>query len=123
MPTVGRYLSRSGTPKGDCGIVFERRCEISYDLDRGFARDCAQRCHVVEPSVLAIPISSPRPHRDGPVVFWASATETSVPTAASANIKREVNIIRLPRYSSRTERDRAVPHGTHAIQFKPMMAP
>src|SRR5258708_133864 len=27
MPTVGRYLSRSGTPNGDCGIVFERKCE------------------------------------------------------------------------------------------------
>src|SRR4029078_448357 len=96
MPTVGRYLSRNGTPNGDCGMVFERRCEISYDLDRGFARDCAQRCQVAEPSVLAIPISSPCPHRDGAVVFCASAPETSAPRAASAHIKREVNIIRLP---------------------------
>jgi len=29
MPTVGRYLSRSGTPNGDCGMVFERRWETS----------------------------------------------------------------------------------------------
>ena len=32
---------------------------------------------MAEPSVLAIPISSPCPHRDGAVVFCASAAETS----------------------------------------------
>jgi hypothetical protein len=29
MPTVGRYFSRSGVPKGDCGMVFERMCDSS----------------------------------------------------------------------------------------------
>jgi hypothetical protein len=57
------------------------------------------------------------------VVFCASAPETSAPTAASAHIKREVNIIRLPRYSSRTEQDRAVPPGTQVMKFEPMMTP
>src|SRR5262249_61325212 len=77
MPTVGRYLSRSGTPNGDCGMVFERRCETSYVLDFGFASDCAQRCQVAGPSVLAIPISSPAPHREGLVVFCAWAADTT----------------------------------------------
>ena len=121
MPTVGAYLSRSGLPNGDCGMVFERRCEISYDLDRGFARDCAQRCQVAEPSVLAIPISSPCPHRDGAVVFCASAPKPVRQRLASVHIKREVNIVRLPRYLSRTEQDRAVPLGV--IKLKPMIAP
>src|SRR5215831_5643423 len=105
IPTVGRYLSRNGTPKGDCGIVFDRKCEISYDLDRGFAKDCAQRCQVAEPSVLAIPSSSPAPQREGAVVVCASAAEISALAAASAHTNRDVNIIRLPdicRYAARS---------------------
>src|SRR6185295_13923784 len=114
MPTVGRYLSRSGVPKGDCGIVFERGCETSYDLALGFARDCAQRCQVAEPSVLAIPSSSPAPHREGPVCAWA--TETSAPAAANAHTNREVNIFRLP-YICRT-RCEIEPHGSAHIVIK-----
>src|SRR5262249_5439095 len=106
IPTVGRYLSRSGTPKGDCGIVFDRTCEISYDLDRGFARDCAQRCQVAEPSVLAIPSSSPAPHRDGAVVVCASANETNAPAPASAYTNREVNIACLPQIAAEAARSR-----------------
>jgi hypothetical protein len=74
--------------------VFERGCETSYDLALGFAKDCAQRCQVAEPSVLAIPSSSPAPHREGPVCAWAA--ETSAPAAANAHTNREVNIFRLP---------------------------
>src|SRR6202171_3858827 len=77
MPTVGRYLSRSGTPNGDCGMVLERRYESSYVLALGLASDCAQRCQVAGPSVLAIPISSFAPHREGPVEYCACATETT----------------------------------------------
>jgi hypothetical protein len=29
MPTVGRYLSTSGVPNGDCSMVLERRCDSS----------------------------------------------------------------------------------------------
>ena len=29
MPTVGRYLSFSGVPNGDCGMELERRCDSS----------------------------------------------------------------------------------------------
>jgi hypothetical protein len=29
MPTVGRYLSTSGVPNGDCGMVLERMCDSS----------------------------------------------------------------------------------------------
>src|SRR5262245_3164948 len=64
MPTVGRYLSTSGVPNGDCGIVFERTCEISYDLALGLASSGAQRCHVVVPRLLAMPSSSPAGQRD-----------------------------------------------------------
>jgi hypothetical protein len=59
MPTVGRYLSRSGTPNGDCGIVFERKYESSYDFALASARWDAQRCQVLGPSAFAMPISSP----------------------------------------------------------------
>src|SRR5690242_8207824 len=109
MPTVGRYLSRNGTPKGDCGMVFDRRYESSYDLDRGFVSDCAQRCHVAEPSVLAIPSSSPAPHRDGPVVFCASATDTNALAVTSPHRNR-VNIFRLPDIAVHTRSRRALQH-------------
>jgi hypothetical protein len=108
MPTVGRYLSRSGVPKGDCGIVFERGCETSYDLALGFARDCAQRCQVAETECIGHPEFVARPHREGPVCAWA--TETSAPAAANAYTNREVNIFRLPAF---------VAHAAHTvIKFK-----
>src|SRR5215813_8642737 len=62
MPTVGLAFSRNGTANGDCGMVFERRNESSYDFAFGSARSVAQRCQVVGPSVFAIPISSPGGH-------------------------------------------------------------
>src|SRR5215510_9605226 len=73
MPTVGRYRSISGVPNGDCGMVFERTCEISYDFAFGLASSGAQRCHVAVPRLLAMPSSSPAGQRDS-----AAAPATSV---------------------------------------------
>src|SRR5215831_14061844 len=62
MPTVGLAFSRNGIANGDCGMVFERRNDSSYDFAFGSARSVAQRCQVAGPSVFAIPISSPGGH-------------------------------------------------------------
>src|SRR5262249_2451269 len=72
-------------------------------LALGFASDWAQRCQVAGPSVLAIPSSSPAPHREGGAAVWASAAETTVLAVASAKSSREIDILRLPDFSSQAE--------------------
>jgi hypothetical protein len=93
IPTVGLYLSRSGTPNGDCGIVLERKCESSYDFALGSASEVAQRCHVAGPSVLAIPISSPG--GQGERGACARHVVVNALAAASAQISRRMIIDRI----------------------------
>src|SRR5712671_6601402 len=54
--------------------------------------DCAQRCQVAGPSVLAIPSSSPAPHREEGVAVWAPAAETTVLAVANAKSNRDIDI-------------------------------
>jgi hypothetical protein len=97
-------------------MVFERKYETSYDLALGFARACAQRCHVAVPSVLAIPISSLAPHREGPVVVCAWAMETIAAAAVSAYRHCEINIFGLPFVAHGASRNHAARPRNHQAQ-------